>query len=379
MEKSLLPKHFAKTANGHRTYIQIEEDDVKSSQVKLTLLWFDLSGLSKTTQFLVCCVGLFAFYLIYGYLLELMFTLDGLKPYGWYVTLMQFAYYSIFAWTENFLTGGEKRKIPIKTYLLLAALTLGTVGFSNTSLQYLNYPTQVIFKCCKLIPVMLGGILIQKKIFGLLDFLAAISMCIGLAWFTLADSFVSPNFNALGVVMISFALLCDAAIGNVQEKMMNAYNVTSTEVVLYSYSLGFIYLFVLLMLSREFFSGFYFCLHNPIQTYGYGLVFSISGYLGVQIVLTLVKSSGAFAAATVTTCRKAVSIVLSFVFFSKPFTINYFWSGLLVLLGIYLNINAKNNRNVTAKELLSRWLYKLDFLGIFKRWKKKRSTHELTV
>lgn len=61
--------------------------------------------------------------------------------------------------------------------------------------------------------------------------------------------------------MISFALLCDAAIGNVQEKMMNAYNVTSTEVVLYSYSLGFIYLFVLLMLSREFFSGFYFCLH----------------------------------------------------------------------------------------------------------------------
>ena len=62
---------------------------------------------------------------------------------------------------------------------------VGTMGFSNASLEYLNYPTQVeskllqhvchdkqilrveklfyqvIFKCCKLIPVLLGGILIQ--------------------------------------------------------------------------------------------------------------------------------------------------------------------------------------------------------------------------
>ena len=32
---------------------------------------------------------------------------------------------------------------------------------SNMSVAYLNYPTQVIFKSCKLIPVMIGGILIQ--------------------------------------------------------------------------------------------------------------------------------------------------------------------------------------------------------------------------
>jgi adenosine 3'-phospho 5'-phosphosulfate transporter B3 len=46
-------------------------------------------------------------------------------------------------------------------YLLLAFLTVSTMGLSNTSVGYLNYPTQVIFKCCKLIPVLIGGILIQ--------------------------------------------------------------------------------------------------------------------------------------------------------------------------------------------------------------------------
>lgn len=54
-------------------------------------------------------------------------------------------------------------RIPGKTYMIIAFLTVGTMGLSNTSLGYLNYPTQVIFKCCKLIPVMIGGIFIQGK------------------------------------------------------------------------------------------------------------------------------------------------------------------------------------------------------------------------
>jgi len=56
-------------------------------------------------------------------------------------------------------------------YILLAFLSVATMGLSNTSVGYLNYPTQVIFKCCKLIPVMIGGVIIQgtklKQIFSL--------------------------------------------------------------------------------------------------------------------------------------------------------------------------------------------------------------------
>ena len=68
-------------------------------------------------------------------------------------------------------------------------------GLSNASLGYLNYPTQVVFKCCKLIPVLIGGILIQRKAFRMLDLYAAILMCFGLTIFTLADSKVTCNFT----------------------------------------------------------------------------------------------------------------------------------------------------------------------------------------
>lgn len=152
------------------------------------ILCFDLSGFNGQTQFIFCCIGVFVLYILYGYFQELIFSLDGFKPHGWFLTLVQFGYYTIFGYFERQIQSHDQcgvRKIPMKTYALLAFLTLGTMGLSNSSLGYLNYPTQVIFKCCKLVPVLIGSILIQKKNPGPLDFLAAIAMCVGLAAFTL--------------------------------------------------------------------------------------------------------------------------------------------------------------------------------------------------
>ena len=116
-----------------------------------------------------------------------------LNSYFRYLTLIQFAFYSVFSRIELSCDSGKlfgqfQPKVPMKTYLILALATLTTMGFSNASLGYLNYPTQVIFKCCKLIPVLIGGILIQGKKYGGVDFAAAALMCVGLIVFTLADS-----------------------------------------------------------------------------------------------------------------------------------------------------------------------------------------------
>lgn len=59
--------------------------------------------------------------------------------------------------------------------------------------------------------------------------------------------------------MISCALLCDALIGNIQEKSMKMHKATNTEVVLYSYFIGFIYLFIVMLFSGHLYQGFIFC------------------------------------------------------------------------------------------------------------------------
>nr|XP_035967863.1 adenosine 3'-phospho 5'-phosphosulfate transporter 2 isoform X4 [Halichoerus grypus] len=308
--------------NHSRKYISITvppKTQTMSPHIKsiddIVVLGINLSRFNKLTQFFICVAGVFVFYLIYGYLQELIFSMEGFKSYGWYLTLVQFAFYSIFGLIELQLIQDKRRRIPGKTYMIIAFLTVGTMGLSNTSLGYLNYPTQVIFKCCKLIPVMLGGVFIQ------------------------------------GVILISLALCADAVIGNVQEKAMKLHNASNSEMVLYSYSIGFVYILLGLTCTSGLGPAVTFCSKNPIQTYGYAFLFSLTGYFGISFVLALIKIFGALLAVTVTTGRKAMTIVLSFMFFAKPFTFQYVWSGLLVVLGIFLNVYSKNMDKIRLPSL----------------------------
>lgn len=92
---------------------------------------------------------------------------------------------------------------------------------------------------------------------------------------------------------------------------------------------------------------------HPVETYGYGFLLSVTGYLGIQVVLTLVRNTGATTAVTVTTTRKAMSIAVSFIFFTKPFTMQYVWSGLIIVFGIYLNVYSKKSK-LTFGEIFER-------------------------
>lgn len=143
--KEILPL-YNNTSNAYQTN---NVDKTKISTVEsnkpMKIYCCDLNQYNSQNQFIICCIGVLALYLLYGYFQELIFSLDGFKPYGWYLTLVQFGYYSIFGFLEQRILSGESnqtRKIPLKTYCLIAFLTLGTMGLSNSSLAYLNYPTQ---------------------------------------------------------------------------------------------------------------------------------------------------------------------------------------------------------------------------------------------
>ncbi|GMS90852.1 hypothetical protein PENTCL1PPCAC_13027, partial [Pristionchus entomophagus] len=331
---------------------------------QIHLVGFNITHLPKWLQFILLCLAIFIFYVGYGYMQELMFLLPGMRPFGWYLTLLQFVIYSTCGYLEGAMYHDTERKLPMRIYAVLAFFTVATMGLSNASIGYLNYPTQVIFKCCKLIPVLIGGMIIQGKRYGLLDISAAIMMSIGLIMFTLADSAVSPMFDPRGYVMICGALLADAVIGNLQEKNMKKYGGSSNEMVLYSYSIGAAYIFVLTLISGEFFEAFAFFLEHPWKTYGYGLVFGFLGYLGVNVVLTLVKVAGALMAVTVTTFRKALTITLSFIMFSKPFTLDYLWAGMVIMLAIYLNLYSKNKKKWDTY-IVAVWRREMDRMRAF--------------
>jgi solute carrier family 35 (adenosine 3'-phospho 5'-phosphosulfate transporter), member B3 len=78
----------------------------------------------------------------------------------------------------------------MQNYAIIAVFMVATMGLSNTSLNYLNYPTQVLFKSCKLIPVMIGGIILLKKRYVMMEYMSAILLCAGLVEITLGNAYV---------------------------------------------------------------------------------------------------------------------------------------------------------------------------------------------
>ena len=63
----------------------------------------------------------------------------------------------------------EKRIGKMQDYFKLSVLTVAGMWFTNWSLEYLNYPTRVLFKSSKLIPTMIVGTLMQGRFYSALE------------------------------------------------------------------------------------------------------------------------------------------------------------------------------------------------------------------
>jgi hypothetical protein len=68
--------------------------------------------------------------------------------------------------------------------------------------------------------------------------------------------------------------------------------------------------------------------------------------MGEFFVMALVKQFGALVAATVTSSRKLMSIMASFMLFPKPFTMIYIIGTVQVFFGIGLEVYLKNSKNI---------------------------------
>ena len=77
-------------------------------------------------------------------------------------------------------------------------------------------------------------------------------------------------------------------------------------------------------------------------------MFGCSAFFGVLFVLPMIRRFGAFIAMTATSCRKAVSLSLSYLLFPNEFTTRTAIAVILVFSGLGVHIFEKN-RNAILK------------------------------
>ena len=313
------------------------------------VLGYDLSNSTRQVQFIIPTMLTFTFSLVYGYLQELIAVTLCNRQLGLFLALVQFFGYTLLSYCfrslqkkddsnnkrrridNSIVVSARNSTIPLEMYLGLSILRAVDLGMTNMAMKYINYPAKTIMKSTRVLFTMIFGILVNKKRYGLLDFIIVALMVIGLAIFFHADFHTSAVFHPLGIIMLCISLLCDGAISNFSETLMNQYNVGQDEYIFRLYSIATVFIGLATCITGDLVAGIHYLTHhgtyNEIESGSLDPTWSISwkiltlvllstsGFLSSSCSALITKSFGALTSSITSTARKAATIFLSFALF----------------------------------------------------------------
>ena len=310
--------------------------------------------------------------------------------FGGYMTLLTALTMAVCGQLERMLTCDTSRRGPLLKYVQLSLLTLAGMYFTNQSLQFLNYPTRVIFKSSKLVPTMIMGTILQVRTsprpahvwrttsrsahappqgrrYSALEYVAAAGLIFGIILFTMGDAEVRPSFHPAGIGLIALGVAADAATSNFEEKAFFrvAEPASQPEVVTFSSLFGSVWAALLLLPIGENVELAEAIEHSRAHPSVLPLLVAsaVCGYVSVSFVLLLINLYGATVTEMVKSMRKVcfsaapsrarhlamppplrrpmscawrqvLTVLLSFVLYPKPFSTKYILGGIAVVVSL---------------------------------------------
>lgn len=191
-------------------------------------------------KFLIYAAGIGLSYWYYGILQERI-TRTKHEPDGEMFTctmtlvLLQCIFNTLFAkFILTFVFDQGKDRTRASYYGVCSLSYLTAMVSSNMALRHVNYPTQVVGKSCKPIPIMILGVLIGRKSHTLKKYLFVLLIVIGVALFMFKKDIALDNFMkgnilssssgfmsmfGIGELLLVLSLSMDGVTGAIQERM----------------------------------------------------------------------------------------------------------------------------------------------------------------
>ena len=231
------------------------------------------------------------------------------------------------------------RVAPLSAYPLLTFCLMSSSALSNLALNFVNFPTKVVFRSCKLIPTMVVASVIHRKVFTSKEYSCALAICTGLILFAAADWQLSPSFHPVGLTLVSLSVCADAILPNAQERLFRMGS-SRLEVTLYTNIFTLMVMTVTTVISGDLVGIIQFARKQPMLRV-YMCVYTFIAYIAISVHMTVVKRYGGVTAVLVATVRKALTLVVSFIVFPKKFSWLYVFGAGLVLGGLLVSSLAK--------------------------------------
>lgn len=226
-------------------------------------------------------------------------------------------------------------------YYWSSALTyLLAMVCSNMSLQWVNYPTQVIGKSGKPIPVMILGVLIGKKKYPIQKYLFVLLVVIGVALFMFKDGKASTNDSGptigIGETLLLLSLTMDGVTGAIQERMRAEYKTKSLHMMSSVNKWSVAFLGIAIAYTGEIIDFIQFVQRHP------GIIwqlvsFSVASAQGQLFIFLMVEHFGPLPCSIVTTTRKFFTVFASIILFGNSLSTRQWIATVVVFTGLLLD------------------------------------------
>lgn len=241
-----------------------------------------------------------------------------------------------------------------KFYYISSSLTyLLAMVTSNMALRWVPYPTQVVGKSAKPIPVMILGVLIGNKRYDLKKYICIIMIVIGVALFMFKDgkkSSVNEETIGLGELLLFLSLSMDGLTGAIQDRMRAASAPSGKQMMLGMNGWSTIMLTIPLIATGEFMEFVAFAAKYPYLWMNLGLL-ALTGALGQLFIFVMVSGFGPLSCSVVTTTRKFFTVLCSVILFGNVLAVRQWFGAVLVFAGLFADMMIGKKPQTTKKNV----------------------------
>ncbi|KAI8919933.1 UAA transporter [Powellomyces hirtus] len=315
----------------------------------------------------ICIIGIYVCFLTWQLTQERVTThsYNGAKfKFFIFLNVVQSLCASTVGTLYQLFVRGESLRMPSpalwKKYAQCAILSTCAPLFGYAALKHIDYPTVILGKSCKLVPVLLMNFLIYRRTFPASKYAVVALITAGVSAFMLLhkqeddeghakQQNASSSLYGLGLLLVN--LLMDGAINSTQDRIFHKFKVSGSSMMVFlnliSSSLMTIYLLAW-PYSNELSTALTFCNAHPRIVTDI-LLFGLCGAVGQCFIYHTLERFGAVSLVTVTVTRKMFSILLSFFWFEHHVSLGQWAAVGLVFLGIGLEAFMKRSGGEKAK------------------------------
>ena len=213
-----------------------------------------------------------------------------------------------------------KHKAPLYKYSFCSFSNIMSSWCQYEALKFVSFPTQVLAKASKIIPVMAMGKLVESKKYEYYEYVVAVLISVGMTTFLMGNSQNNdPDKTTTfsGFLILLGYLVCDSFTSNWQGALKNEYNMTPIQMMAGVNLFSCLLTSVSLMQQGVFITSLEFISQYP-QFLMDCVTLSICSAVGQLFIFKIITTYGPVVFTIMMTMRQVVSVIISCIKFNHP-------------------------------------------------------------